>query len=101
LTVPHDCPPSPTALSPSEAPLQPLLHFKQPSGDGQQVKNKQIATSETMLDLQIQTTKPSCPNPRISPLLQVHGIRFVSSSSLALARGGRYDPVASRCFGHS
>jgi hypothetical protein len=27
------------ALSPSESPLQPLLHFKQPTGDGQQVNS--------------------------------------------------------------
>jgi hypothetical protein len=41
-----------------DAPLQPMLHLKQPAGDGQ----------------------------------QVHALRFVSASSLALARGGSVLP---------
>lgn len=58
-----------SALSPSDSPLQPMLHLKQPAGDGQ----------------------------------QVHGVRFVSASSLALARGGRYSvmPLSTHSCLHS
>ena len=71
----------------SDAPLQALIHFKQPAGDGQQVK--QLAKAR---DKMKRRAELKCLSQNLCPTLephQVHGVRFVSASSITLARGGR------------